>query len=81
MNLLRHDDVIDVAFEVDIPLAYVIDDRNRARSVERIRNWLSTLDIHVAGRWAEWDHYNGGACLRGGPSGRRSGSLHRLVDS
>ena len=50
VDLLRHDDVIDVAFEVDIPLAYVIDDQNRARSVERIRNWLSTLDIHVAGR-------------------------------
>ena len=80
MNLLRHDDVIDVAFEVDIPLAYVIDDRNRARSVERIRNWLSTLDIHVAGRWAEWDHYNGEHAF---VAGRRVAQrlTHRLVES
>jgi protoporphyrinogen oxidase len=55
VGLLRDDDEIELAFETDVPLAHVVDDEHRARHVERIRNWLTTLDIHLAGPYAEWD--------------------------
>jgi protoporphyrinogen oxidase/glycosyltransferase involved in cell wall biosynthesis len=55
IGLLRNDDRIELAFSTDVPLAHVVDDPQRARCVERIRNWLAPLDIHLAGPFAEWD--------------------------
>jgi UDP-galactopyranose mutase len=36
----------------------VVYDHNRARNVNLIREWLSTQDIVLAGRYAEWEYYN-----------------------
>jgi UDP-galactopyranose mutase len=43
---------------VDMPIAYVVYDHERARNVAVIRDWLSTRDIILAGRYAEWEYYN-----------------------
>jgi UDP-galactopyranose mutase len=55
IGLLRDDDSIALAFTTEVSLAHVVDDAQRERCVGRIRNWLATLDIHLAGPFAEWD--------------------------
>jgi UDP-galactopyranose mutase len=52
------DDPIWAAHEVDLPIAYVVYDHDRAANVNLIRTWLSTQDIVLAGRYAEWEYYN-----------------------
>jgi UDP-galactopyranose mutase len=52
------DDPIWAANQVDLPVAYVVYDHDRARNVNLIRKWLSTQDIVLAGRYAEWEYYN-----------------------
>jgi UDP-galactopyranose mutase len=52
------DDPIWAANQVDMPVAYVVYDHERARNVNLIREWLSTNDIALAGRYAEWEYYN-----------------------
>ena len=52
------DDPIWAANQVDLPVAYVVYDHDRARNVELIREWLSAQDIVLAGRYAEWEYYN-----------------------
>ena len=44
--------------QVDMPYAYVIYDHARARNVGVIRSWLLQHDIHLAGRYSEWEYYN-----------------------
>jgi UDP-galactopyranose mutase len=51
-------DPVLAANEVDMPIAYVVYDHDRARNVTLIREWLSTQDIVLAGRYAEWEYYN-----------------------
>jgi UDP-galactopyranose mutase len=51
-------DPIWAANQVDMPVAYVVYDHNRARNVSIIREWLSAQDIVLAGRYAEWEYYN-----------------------
>src|SRR5215211_7274321 len=51
-------DPIWAANQVDMPVAYVVYDHDRARNVSVIREWLSTQDIVLAGRYAEWEYYN-----------------------
>jgi UDP-galactopyranose mutase len=43
---------------VDMPIAYVVYDHDRAGNVSVIRNWLAEHDIVLAGRYAEWEYYN-----------------------
>jgi UDP-galactopyranose mutase len=52
------DDPIWAANQVDMPVAYVVYDHERAANVARIRDWLSDQDIVLAGRYAEWEYYN-----------------------
>jgi UDP-galactopyranose mutase len=52
------DDPIWVANQVDLPVAYVVYDHQRARNVAVIREWLSAHDLVLAGRYAEWEYYN-----------------------
>ncbi|HEY8609246.1 MAG TPA: FAD-dependent oxidoreductase [Noviherbaspirillum sp.] len=58
VGILREDDRIVVANEVDMPYAYVIYDHARARNVDVIRSWLQKYDIILAGRYSEWEYYN-----------------------
>ena len=43
---------------MDLPVAYVVYDHDRAENVNLIREWLSRQDIVLAGRYAEWEYYN-----------------------
>lgn len=52
------DDPIWAANQVDLPVAYVVYDHDRAKNVDIIREWLSTQEIVLAGRYAEWEYYN-----------------------
>jgi len=52
------DDPIWAVNQVDMPVAYVVYDHDRARNVQVIREWLSANDIVLAGRYAEWEYYN-----------------------
>ncbi len=41
-----------------MPVAYVVYDHGRAENVERIRKWLASHHITLAGRYSEWEYYN-----------------------
>jgi UDP-galactopyranose mutase len=58
VGFIRADDPIWAANQVDLPVAYVVYDHGRAENVERIRAWLETHDIILAGRYSEWEYYN-----------------------
>jgi UDP-galactopyranose mutase len=58
VGMLRPDDTLITANQVDLPCAYVVYDQMRAKNVERIRDWLSSYGIILAGRYSEWEYYN-----------------------
>jgi protoporphyrinogen oxidase/glycosyltransferase involved in cell wall biosynthesis len=58
VGMMRPDDAVVTANEVDMPYAYVVYDHARARNVETVRNWLAGHDILLAGRYSEWEYYN-----------------------
>jgi UDP-galactopyranose mutase len=58
VGLVREDDPVWAANELDLPIAYVVYDHERAANVQRIRDWLQAHDIVLAGRYAEWEYYN-----------------------
>jgi UDP-galactopyranose mutase len=58
VGFIRADDPIWTANQVDLPVAYVVYDHGRAENVERIREWLGSHDIILAGRYSEWEYYN-----------------------
>jgi UDP-galactopyranose mutase len=58
VGFFKPEDPIWTANQVDMPVAYVVYDHERARNVAHIREWLSHHDIVLAGRYAEWEYYN-----------------------
>jgi UDP-galactopyranose mutase len=58
VGFFKPEDPIWAANQVDMPVAYVVYDHERARNVAHIREWLSQQDIVLAGRYAEWEYYN-----------------------
>ena len=58
VGLIRADDPIIARNLVDMPHAYVVYDHARAANVKVIRDWLLTHDIHLSGRYSEWEYYN-----------------------
>lgn len=58
VGFMRADDQVIVANQLDMPVAYVVYDHQRARNVETVRNWLAQHDIVLAGRYSEWEYYN-----------------------
>lgn len=58
VGLLRPDDRLITANQIDMPYAYVVYDHARAANVAQLRGWLEGQDIHLAGRYAEWEYYN-----------------------
>jgi UDP-galactopyranose mutase len=58
VGMIREDDKILAANLVDMPYAYVVYDHARAENVETIRTWLAQYDIHLSGRYSEWEYYN-----------------------
>jgi UDP-galactopyranose mutase len=66
VGLMRADDRVLTASQVDMPYAYVVYDHARAKNVETIKSWLAGHDIVLAGRYSEWEYYNSDhACLAG----------------
>ena len=58
VGFIRADDEVLVANQVDMPVAYVVYDHQRARNVGIVRDWLAQHDILLAGRYSEWEYYN-----------------------
>ncbi len=58
VGIFSPEDAVWAANQVDMPVAYVVYDHNRARNVSLIRDWLLTQDVVLAGRYAEWEYYN-----------------------
>jgi protoporphyrinogen oxidase len=56
--MIREDDPVWVANQVELPYAYVVYDHARAANVETIREWLTAHDVVLAGRYSEWAYYN-----------------------
>lgn len=58
VGMIRPEDPVWAAHQVDLPYAYVIYDHGRAERVQLIRDWLEARDILLAGRYSEWEYYN-----------------------
>lgn len=58
VGMMRPEDAVITANEVDMPYAYVVYDHARARNVETVRTWLAQQDVILAGRYSEWEYYN-----------------------
>src|SRR5581483_9333734 len=58
VGLFGPEDSIWAANQVDLPHAYVVYDHARPAAVSEIREWLTEYDIHLAGRYSEWEYYN-----------------------
>jgi UDP-galactopyranose mutase len=58
VGMIRADDKILAANEIDMPYAYVVYDHARAKNVETCKAWLAQHDIMLSGRYSEWEYYN-----------------------
>ena len=58
VGFFKPEDPVWTAIQCDLPYAYVVYDHGRAKIVAGIREWLAERDIHLAGRYSEWEYYN-----------------------
>ncbi|MBP1204759.1 protoporphyrinogen oxidase/glycosyltransferase involved in cell wall biosynthesis [Duganella sp. 1411] len=58
VGMMREDDRVLTANQVDMPYAYVVYDHARAANVATVRAWMEQHDIVLAGRYSEWEYYN-----------------------
>jgi UDP-galactopyranose mutase len=58
VGMMREDDRVITANQVDMPYAYVVYDHARAGNVATVRTWMEQHDIVLAGRYSEWEYYN-----------------------
>lgn len=54
VGLLREDDKLITANQIDMPCAYVVYDHARAAHVALIREWFAKAGVILAGRYSEW---------------------------
>jgi UDP-galactopyranose mutase len=66
VGMIQPGDKILAANQVDMPIAYVLYDHNRAKNVETCKAWLKQYDITLAGRYSEWEYYNSDHALLAG---------------
>ncbi|GAB3436366.1 FAD-dependent oxidoreductase [Massilia solisilvae] len=66
VGMIQPGDKILAANQVDMPIAYVLYDHNRATNVETCKAWLKQFDITLAGRYSEWEYYNSDHALLAG---------------
>jgi protoporphyrinogen oxidase len=66
VGMIQPGDKILCANQVDMPIAYVLYDHNRAKNVETCKAWLKQFDITLAGRYSEWEYYNSDHALLAG---------------
>jgi protoporphyrinogen oxidase/glycosyltransferase involved in cell wall biosynthesis len=69
VGLLREDDVILARNQVDMPFAYVVYDHARKQAVETIREFMTSRDIVLVGRYSEWEYYNSDHAFLAGKKG------------
>jgi protoporphyrinogen oxidase len=69
VGLLREDDVILARNQVDMPFAYVVYDHARKQAVETIREFMTSRDIVLVGRYSEWEYYNSDHAFLAGRKG------------
>jgi len=74
VGIIRQDDPVEVAMQVDLPYAYVLYDHERAKRVKLLREWLLERDIHLSGRYSEWEYYNSDHAFL---AGRRAAEIVR----
>lgn len=58
VGIFEPSDPVWVSAQCDLPYAYVVYDHARPRNVAIVRDWLAEHDIHLAGRYSEWEYYN-----------------------
>jgi len=58
VGLLKPDDQILAANQVDMPYAYVVYDHAREQNVATVKAWMAEHDIVLSGRYSEWEYYN-----------------------
>jgi protoporphyrinogen oxidase/glycosyltransferase involved in cell wall biosynthesis len=66
VGMIQPGDKILCANQVDMPIAYVLYDHQRANNVETCKAWLKEYDITLAGRYSEWEYYNSDHALLAG---------------
>ncbi|MEO8432818.1 MAG: FAD-dependent oxidoreductase [Acidobacteriota bacterium] len=65
-GLVRSNDpLLDVA-SIDVPWGYPVPTRGRDAAVSRIRGWLESAQITIAGRFAEWAYINADEAMHRG---------------
>jgi protoporphyrinogen oxidase/glycosyltransferase involved in cell wall biosynthesis len=69
VGLLREDDVVLARNQVDMPYAYVVYDHARRQAVETIREFMTSRDIVLVGRYSEWEYYNSDHAFLAGRKG------------
>jgi len=80
VGIASRDDPVLAANQIDMPYAYVVYDHARPKNVGIIRDWLDQHDIHLSGRYSEWEYYNSDhAFLAGKKAAERAG--RRLQDA
>lgn len=57
-GLLDASDTVDVVDLIDIPVAYVVPTHNRKDVIAEIKAWYAERNIHLLGRFAEWQYFN-----------------------
>jgi UDP-galactopyranose mutase len=55
--------------QVDMPFAYVVYDHARRQAVETIREFMTSRDIVLVGRYSEWEYYNSDHAFLAGRKG------------
>jgi protoporphyrinogen oxidase len=78
VGMIRADDPVWAANEVDMPYAYVVYDHARAQHVDTIRRWVSHAHILLAGRYSEWEYYNSDHAF---VAGRKAAEQARMLRS
>ena len=83
VGMIQEGDTVLCANQVDMPIAYVLYDHNRARNVEICKQWLKQHDITLAGRYSEWEYYNSDHALLAGKKAAEAigGGVHQTAAS
>ncbi|HEX5342258.1 MAG TPA: NAD(P)-binding protein [Duganella sp.] len=77
VGFINADDKILTANQIDMPYAYVVYDHARAANVALIRAWMARHDIHLAGRYSEWEYYNSDHAFLAGKRAAENVLAHR----
>lgn len=78
VGMIRKDDPVWAANEVDMPYAYVVYDHARPQHVQTIRRWVAQANILLAGRYSEWEYYNSDHAF---VAGRKAAEQARVLQS